>query len=333
VMIALKREHLVDLVGMDEVIETTENAFELFAEGLTHTPQRTSVKLGDRGQVLYMPCLLEPSERESMIGFKLYTEVSENSKKGLPMAHAGVLLVNGSNGKPSAFMEGMYLTGLRTGAVSAVAGKYLLPEKPKSLGLIGAGFQGYFQIWALSRVRNFEEIRIYDPSGEQMEELSRRLKRHLNLTVILHESSASLVKSSDVLVTATSSTKPVLDGKYLRSGATVFAIGSYNPGSRELGTEVVRNSEIYIDSRDAALSEAGDLLIPLQAGDICEDDICGDLAQLVSGEIPGRTDVGGSYLFKAVGLAFEDLAVAQLVYSKAIDKGVGTTLDLFSFKE
>lgn len=331
-MIVLRREHLVDLLDMDEAIEATENAFELFAEGLTYTPQRTSVKFGERRQVLYMPCLLEPSERESMIGLKLYTEIPENSKKGLPIAHAGVLLVDGSNGRPSFFMEGMYLTGLRTGAVSAVAGKYLLPDNPKSLGLIGAGFQGYFQIWGLSRVRNFDRIGIYDPSREQMDELSDRLERHLNLTVNLHESSTSLTGSSDVVVTATSATEPVFDGSYLRSGATVFAIGSYNPDSRELSTATVRDSEIYVDSRDAALAEAGDLLIPLEAGDIREDDIRGDLAQLVSGDIPGRTDASRSYLFKAVGLAFEDLAVAQLASRKALNEGVGTTLDLFSFE-
>lgn len=318
---------------MDEVIEAIEDAFQSFYRGSTYTPQRTSVKIGEEeggyeGQILYMPCLLEPSSGENVIGLKLYTEFPDNKNEGLPISHAAILLFDGSNGIPSVFMEGMYPTGLRTGATSAVAGQYLLPENPGALGLIGAGFQGFFQVWAISTVRNFEEIGIYDPSPEQMETLSSRLRNQLNLDVVMYNSSKALVESSNVLVTATSSTEPVFDSTHLQAGATVFAIGSYNPDSRELDTHLMQNSELYVDSREAALQEAGDLIIPIKSGDLSKENINGDLAQLVSGEIPGRSNRRGVYVFKAVGLAFEDMAVARLAYKRAVKEGLGTDVDL-----
>lgn len=320
-------------MSMEEVIEATESAFRIFSQGGTHTPQRTSIKIGDDSQILVMPCLLQPEEQSSVIGLKFYTEFSQNSERGLPISHAATLLVDASNGRPSGFMEGMYLTGLRTGATSAVAAKHLLPNNPNSLGVIGAGFQSYFQVWAISRIKEFQDIGVYDVSTAKMAKWSDRIEEDLGFDVTIHNSSKSLVSSSDVVVTATSSTEPVFEGRALRSGSTVFAIGSYNPNSRELDTEVMKKSDIYVDEREAALAEAGDLLIPMQEGKITKGEIQGDLGQLVSGEVNGRTKPGEICVFKAVGLAFEDLAVAQLAYRKAHSEGVGNNIDVFQFKQ
>lgn len=328
-MLILNRLDMANILVMEDAITAVEEAFSCYYMGNTETPVRISMEIPDeRGHLLYMPSLLRSFRGTKALGIKVYAQFDGNPKRSLPLAHASYLLIDPSSGRPLALMEGMYLTGVRTGASSAVAAKHLVRKDASSLGIIGTGFQAFFQAWGTSKVIPINRVYLYDISMRAMKEFAEKLETGLGLHAEPMSSAESLVTSADVVITATNSNQPVFRGDHLREGTTVIAIGSFHPNSRELDDQTIERAAIYVDSYQGTLIEAGDILLPIERGVLVKDEIKGELAEVVAGVLPGRERDEDIIVFKAVGLGITDTAVAKLVYDKAIENEVGKRIEL-----
>ena len=255
-------------------------------------------------------------------------QYDENLKCGLPTILASILLSDPQNGKPLAMMEGAYLTALRTGAASGVATKYLARRDSKVVGVIGTGVQARTQIWAMTEVlRNIAKVKAYDVSPGRVEGFAKDISQKLGLDVETVETSKQCVENSDLIVVASTSRVPVLDGNWLTKGTHVNSIGVSGPEGRELDDTTIKKAKIVVDTKEGVLAETGDLIIPIKRGIISQENIYAELHEIVGGKKPGRTSDDEVTCWKAVGMAIEDAAVAKLVYDKAKKEGIGKEVE------
>jgi ornithine cyclodeaminase/alanine dehydrogenase len=225
-------------------------------------------------------------------------------------------------------VDGIYLTGIRTGAASAVATKYLSRKSSRSLGIIGTGVQAGFHIMAIPAVRAIEVCYLFNRTEDRARRFAEEYSDKLGMKLEVLSSVDEVVRKSDVVTTATTSPTPIFSGSSLRKGTHLNVIGAFTPETREVDSEAVRKACLYVDSYEGALSEAGDLLIPMKEGVISRQDIRAELSEVVGGIMPGRTAEDEITLFKSVGFAIEDAAVARLAYERALEKGIGTQVEV-----
>ncbi|MFH9725949.1 ornithine cyclodeaminase family protein [Streptomyces sp. NPDC017254] len=270
-------------------------------------PARTAVPV-PAGELLLMPAAFG-----SFAGVKVAGVAPANPARGLPRITGSYLLLDGADLQPLALLDGAALTELRTPAVSALAVRRLTPaDRPLRLVLFGSGPQAYGHLEAVLAVREVAEAVVVarHPAG------GRALAGYARtLGVLARTGAPAEVAGADLVVCCTTAREPLFDGTLVAPGATVVAVGSHEPGARETDTALVARSEIYVEARSAALREAGDLLVPLSEGAIGADHIAGDLADLVTG--CREPSAGRPRLFKSVGMAWEDLAVATALYRAA----------------
>ncbi len=310
---------------MRECVEEMSRAFAMEAEKRFQSPARTRLA-APAGDILVMPAL---AERKSTEGSVKVVSIFPNNKGGTPPITSIVILLDGETGEPRALMDGRRLTAIRTGAVSGLSCRYLARRDSVSLGIIGAGAQSFEQVNGVaSELRRIERVKIYSRELARSKALARQCKRALGLDSVAVDDPRDCVRGSDVVVTATTSKTPVFDGRTAGQGVHVIAIGSYRPDARELDSSLVCRASIFVDSREAALAEAGDLLIPISEGKLSRDSVKGDLSELVTGKAKGRGSSTEVTLFKSVGLALEDNAAGWLAYRRAIRKRVGKWKDL-----
>jgi ornithine cyclodeaminase/alanine dehydrogenase len=278
------------------------------------------------GFVYYMPAYLSQTES---LAIKIVTQYEENLKHGLPTILASILLNDPENGKPLALMDGTYITATRTGAASAVATKYLARKDSSVAGVIGTGGQARAQVQGLREVlENLARVKVYDILPKRAEEFAHSVSRELSLTAEAVGTSKLCVENSDVMVLATTSRVPVLDGDWIGEGAHINSIGVVGPEGRELDDKTVKKAKIVVDTVEGALAETGDLIIPIKKGIISRNDIYAELHEIVGGKKLGRTSNYEITCWKAVGMALEDAAVAKLVYNKAKKEGIGKEVEI-----
>lgn len=325
-MWTISRGDLENILTMEDVIETLERAFVAHARGRWVIPSRTQWSFPG-GIMLSMPSFLNPGEGgEGILGAKLVSVFPGNPEKGLPLVCGLYLLYDSATGSPLALIDGVYLTGIRTGAASAVATKYLSRRNVRSLGIIGTGVQAGFHLVAIAAVRRIEVCYLFNRTDERARKFAEKYSEKLGLDVEVLSSADDVVGRSDVVVTSTTSSTPLFSSSSLRKGTHLNVIGAFTPETREVDSETVRRASLFVDSYQGALSEAGDLLIPIREGGISREDIRAELSQIVSGTVPGRVSEEEITLFKSVGFAIEDAAVARLAFDRAVEKGVGTRI-------
>lgn len=326
-VLILDRKAVESLVDMREAIKAIEKVFLEFHEGKAVSPKRLIINVAKhKGLMYYMPSYLSESES---LAIKIVAQYDENLKYGLPTILASILLSDPQNGKPLAMMEGAYLTALRTGAASGVATKYLARRDSKVVGVIGTGVQARTQIWAMTEVlRNIAKVKAYDVSPGRVEGFAKDISQKLGLDVETVETSKQCVENSDLLVVASTSRVPVLDGNWLTKGTHVNSIGVSGPEGRELDDTTIKKAKIVVDTKEGALAETGDLIVPIKRGIISQENIYAELHEIVGGKKPGRTSDDEVTCWKAVGIAIEDAAVAKLVYDKAKKEGIGKEVEI-----
>jgi ornithine cyclodeaminase/alanine dehydrogenase-like protein (mu-crystallin family) len=277
------------------------------------------------GVFLFMPAYLE---KEGFFGTKIVSVFPRNIEKKLSTIQAAYLLNDPTTGELLALMDGILLTAMRTGATSALATKYLSRKNSETLGIIGAGAQAPFQAEAISKVRPIHRMLVYDKERKIAENFSGAVSNSLRIPVHVMTSPRDVVVESDILVTVTTSTTPVFDGRHLKRGAHINAVGAYTPEMRELDDFTIGKSKIVVDTYEGCMAEAGDLLIPIRNGKLSKESIYADLGEIVLGEKPARTREDEITLFESVGFALEDLVVASFAYGRASEKGVGLKFTL-----
>jgi ornithine cyclodeaminase/alanine dehydrogenase len=226
-----------------------------------------------------------------------------------------------------AMMDGAFLTAMRTGAASGVATQYLARPDAKVVGIFGAGIQAQTQLRAMCAVRPIVEARIYDPMPELVGKFCRDMSAALGIDVRAVAAAREAVEGCDIIVTASTSKTPVFDGHWVSAGTHINGIGSHSLDAREVDSLTIQRSKVVVDLRSAALAEAGDLVTPINAGEITAEHIYADLGEIVTGK-PGRADAGEITFFKSVGLAIQDVSTAMKVYELARQKGIGQEVSL-----
>lgn len=292
------------ILPVSQAIDVLERAFGSTAR--PETPLRNHVEVPG-GELLLMP-----ASGEQGVGVKLVTVAPKNPGRGLPFLHSVYVLFSPESLEPRLTVDGSALTALRTSAVSAVATRHLARRESARLVIFGAGVQANAHLDAMVAVRPIERVRVVSRSHGSAERLAERA-RTLNLDAAV--AGAEVVAEADVVCTCTTSPSPVFDGRLLSDGAHVNAVGAYRPDTRELDDETIGRAKIVVEAREAALAEAGDLLIPIDAGLIAASDISADLGEIVRGAMV-RTSSDDVTVFKSVGVAFEDLAVAGAVLER-----------------
>jgi alanine dehydrogenase len=293
---AAVRRHL----RLEEVIPAMERALAAFSAGQVVQPTRLMVPVAEHRGFLGLMAAYAGA-----LGVKLVTLYPRN--RGLPTHHATILLFQPETGEPLVSMDGRLITAVRTAAVSAVATRLLARPDAAVLALLGAGVQARSHLQALRLVRDFREVRVWSPRR------AAAFAREQGIRAVA--SAEEAVRGADVVVTATTSETPVLAGGWLAPGSHVNAIGAPRPDWRELDDAVLRRARVYVDSREAALAEAGDV--------IAAGAIVAELGEVVAGTRPGRQSAQEITLFKSLGLAVEDVVTAELVYRRARDAAGG----------
>ena len=289
---AAVRKHL----RMQELIPAMERALRALSAGEVVQPVRVVVPITRHGGFLGSM----PAYAGGTLGIKVVTFYPNN--RSVPTHHALILLFRPETGEPLAVMDGRLITEMRTGAVSAVATRLLARPDSSVLAILGSGVQAQSHLEALRLVRQFREIRVWSPNNASAfaERSGVRLAR----------SAEDAVRGADVVVIATTSRTPVLSGEWLSPGTHINAVGAVRPDWRELDDAVVGNAKLYVESREAASRESGDV--------IAAGAIFAEIGEVAGQTKPGRRSTKELTLFKSVGVAVEDLASAELVYREAL---------------
>lgn len=312
-------------VPMERAIGVARRALEELSAGAIEAPLRPPFQLPEGAVTLVMPGYRPAS---SDLAVKIVSVHPRNPGRGLPTVHAIVAVVDTATGLPVGLVEGNALTALRTGAAVGAATDLLARADARILAVFGAGVQARAALRAIRAVRPIEEIRLISRSGTSAERLADELRRPPSpLRVIVSRSPAEAVRGADVIVTATTSGMPVFSGNDIAPGTHVNAVGAFRPTDRELDGDLVARARVVVDTREGCLAEAGDLLIPMAAGQLNPADVA-ELGEVGLGRRPGRTGADQITVYKSVGHAALDVAMAGEAIRQAVALGLGAEIDL-----
>ena len=323
-MLYIDETDIRKIFTMRDAIESDREAFILQSQGFADAPVRTNFNVEGRGITSLMPGYVSKFPR---VGIKIVSTYPQNAAKGLPAVPATVLLCDADTGELCAVLDGTELTRMRTGAVSGLATELLSNENAETGALFGTGGQAFTQLEAMLTVRSLKEVRVFDKERSRLDafmERSAPLAEKFGVAVKAAASSDEATDNADVITTVTTSAQPTFDGRKVKKGAHINAVGVFTPDKRELDEYIVTHADrIFIDNREAVMSEAGDFLIPISEGRFSEERINGELGDLLLGRCCGRKDPAEITLMKTVGFATLDIVIAHKVYEKAAAMGCG----------
>ena len=209
-----------------------------------------------------------------------------------------------------------------------MATKVLANPQTPVLGILGAGVQARAHIQALTRVRQIEKIKVYSPSGASAAAVKKDLAPQVNIVVEVAQSAQAAVRDADLVVTVTTAKEPILKKEWLKPGVHINAVGSHRPDLREIDGATLAGAKVLVDSREAIMTECGDILLAIKEGSLNKQTILGEIGEVLAGTKPGRETTDELTLYKSVGIAIQDVAAANLVYRKAIARAVGTNVEI-----
>jgi ornithine cyclodeaminase len=304
-------------LGYPMLIDVLESAFRTGA--IAPARHHHTIELAGRpgATLLLMPAWASSAPGAATagryIGIKSVTVFPDAGKFGKPAVQGAYLLLSTETGEPLALMDAPRLTVWRTAAASALAARHLAPEKASRMLMVGAGALAPYLVRAHASVRPIREVTIWNRTPAAAERLAGKLAA-VGLAAAPTENLEAAVRLADLISTATLSSTPLVRGAWLKPGTHLDCVGAFTPGMRETDDDVVKRARIWVDTREGALSEAGDLVQPLKAGVIKQGKIEGDLAELARGTAPRRSSDQEVTMFKSVGASLEDLAAAIAVY-------------------
>jgi len=305
-------------LSMPEAIQAMKSAFGQFSAGRAVAPLRSGLNT-EKGVTLLMPAYLQESRD---MAIKIVSVYGKNPEIGLPTVTAIVTVLDPDTGMPVAFMDGQSLTALRTGAAGGLAADLLSRKDARKMVLFGAGVQGRSQLLAAMTVRSIEEIFVVDHNEGRAKNLAEEIRTWPHAPEVTVPSSIrEAVQAADIVLAATTSTTPVFDGNDLQPGTHVTGVGAFTPDMQEIDENTVRRARVIVDSREACLAEAGDIIKS-------RAHIDAELGDIVNGRSPGRQDREEITFFKSVGLAAQDAAAARAALAGAEIKGLGTLAEL-----
>ncbi len=331
-LILLSAADLRTALPMPAAIAAMKSAFAQLSTGQATVPLRTALPVppadpakpgGSGGVSLFMPAYLP----QGGLGAKIVSIFPGNAARGKPIIHGLVVVLDPETGEPLALCDGTFLTAWRTGAASGAATDLLARPDAKTAALLGCGAQARTQALAIDAARKLDVIRVYAPRPDRVQNFIAEMQPFVRAALAAAPSSAEAVRDADVICAVTTSATPVFDGQLVKPGAHINGVGSYTLGMREMDETTVARARIFIDSREAALAEAGELAAALNAGQTRVEDWT-ELGLVAAGQKPGRQSPDEITLFKSVGVAVQDVAAAGQALREAREKGLGKVVEL-----
>lgn len=304
---------------MPSVLKVIENAFILYGKKLVQMPAKIYLHLDKyAGDFRAMPAYIEGMDA---CGLKWVNVHPKNRRFGLPAVMAVIILSDPKTGFPLCIMDATLITNLRTGAAGAVAAKYLAREDSSIVGLVGCGAQARTQLLALKELFRIKLVYVW---GNKLEYARKFLKdtKHFGLNTVIKDKISDCTKQADIVVTTTPVRKPIVESEWIRDGTHINAIGADAKGKEELKPQLLKRAKIVVDDWQQA-SHSGEINVPLSKGIITKKNIYATLGEVLIGKKKGRVSQKEITIFDSTGLAIQDMAVANLVYKRALKNKLG----------
>jgi ornithine cyclodeaminase/alanine dehydrogenase-like protein (mu-crystallin family) len=324
--LVLTSDDVESILTINDTISLLEKSFIELSRKQVNMTDRDVFVLEDKNG--WFGIMTAHMKNMAALGTKLVTVFPKNIEINKPTTQAVISLIDVNTGELIGIIDGSLITGMRTGATTGIATKYLSKKNSSKLSILGSGFQSKFQLMAICSVRHIKEIFINSPSIDSKSNYIHELEDLLDIPIIIEKNITKLI-NTDILVTSTTSPIPLFDGNLLDNGIHINCIGAHTKETREVDLRTIEKSKVVVDERSAALREAGELIIPIQNGEITDNIIYAELAEIVSGQKPGRLTDDEITLFKSMGLSLEDISTAKFVFDKAIEKGLGRNITLY----
>jgi alanine dehydrogenase len=319
--ILLTEEDVRSVLTMPIALEAVEAAFRALADGRGILHPRQRLHLPGQSYLHYMAA---GDAGSGYVGMKMYTSSREGLRFLVPLFRA-------ESGDLVALIEADYLGQMRTGAATGLATRLLARSDARNVGIIGTGLQARTQLEAIAAVRKIARVLAFGRDAQRRAEFAKEISAGLGVPVESADSAEAVVRASEIVITATTSFQPVVEGRWLQAGTHINAIGANFPQKRELDTEAIRRAQvIFVDSREQSKMEAGDLIHGFEENPARWNEVR-ELANLVGGRETGRTSREQITLFKSSGIAIEDVVTAGRVYELAKGRGLGKQIAFWEF--
>lgn len=317
---------VTEVYPMEDAIATMRRALTMLAEGDVEMPLRSYLAIPGSDAVLgLMPSYVGGLEA---VGVKVIAAFPANFGSEFDTHEGVVLFFDTERGLLRAIVDATAITAIRTAAVSGLVTDLLARPDAGDLAIVGAGTQAHTHLQAMLAVRPVRRVRVFSVPAESATAFAERESRLHGIRVEAVATAEEAVTGADLVCTTTTSSEPVVRGAWVAPGAHVNAVGAYNPSTRELDSDLVVKARLYADRRESLLSEAGEFLIPKGEGLIGDEHIVGEIGELLTGRVAGRTSPDEVTLFKSLGIAIEDLASAHGVYEVCTERGLGTWVEI-----
>ena len=320
-MIFLSEPDVKKYITMGEAIDAMESAFVQLANQRVVLPLRTAISIKNEQAVsLSMPVYLE---QEQQLGIKVVSLFPNNHSQKIPTINGVILLLNATTGQPKALMDGTYLTALRTGAISGLATRLLARDDASHVAIIGSGAQAMTQLEAVAHVRNIKRVSIWSRTHEHAIVFAKQIEHQFETQVFTDMTQA--VVEADIICTATHSTEPLIHYKDIKPDAHINAIGSHSKAMREIAPDVFKHAITVVDQIEAALSEAGEIINAVESKIIKVQSLL-EIGSILIKPAPNLKE--HLTVFKSVGLAIQDISVAEMVYKNVMANQIRRTFNL-----
>jgi len=311
---------------MSKAIDAMNRAFSSLSLGESHVPMRFVSKLPTNELLmLFKPAFVEKDKRVTV---KFLTQRETGFIPGIPTIQGIVFVIDSVSGEILSIMDGEYLTALRTGAASGLATRCFARKDAQVLALFGCGSQGRTQLEAVICEREIKKVLVFDKQKGAADTFIHEMQQKFQMEMVYSEDN-SVLKEADIICTATNSTAPLFRREEVKEGVHINAIGSFQPHMQELDPWLIRDAKVFLDQTDPCLKESGDLIRPMLEGIISKSDISGEIGDFLLNRISGRESEDQITLFKSVGVAIQDYAVAIDIYNNSLKEGFGQEINLF----
>lgn len=323
--LVLTHKDIKQLLSMKDALKAVEGAFKAHGAGHTQMPAKIYIKLHQySGDLRAMPAFIETT---NACGIKWVSVYPENRKKGLPAVIATIILNDAGSGFPLAIMDGTHITRMRTGAAGGIAAKYLARKDSRTAAMVGCGVQAGPQLAALSEYFGLDLVKVWGLFGKKEADNFIKGMKAFKMEMSASKTVEDCVKGADIVVTTTPSRKPIVRLKWLKKGVHINAVGADAKGKEELEPNILKQAKVVIDDWFQAPS-SGEINVPWSRGTLTKKDIRATLGEIIHNKLKIRAHPDEITVFDSTGLAIQDVSVAQYVYQKALNKGLGKSINL-----
>ncbi len=324
-ILIINGEQVRQLLPMDVCIDLVADALKALGHGEAINSLRPVMMLPDNnGVFILMPAYMGNLDA---LGVKVISVMPGNHGTEFDSHQGAVLLFDATRGRLLAVIDASEVTAIRTAAASGVATRLLARDDANDLAILGSGVQARSNLEAMLVTRDVRRVRVWSRNPANAHQFAEREGQRHGIAIETAETAQEAVIGASIICTTTSSSEPVLQGAWLAPGAHLNVVGASVPSAREVDTEAMVRSRLFVDCRESTLNEAGDFLIPKQEGAVDEDHIQAELGEILLGQHPGRESRDEITLFKSLGLGVEDVVSAAHIYHQAIEQGIGTAVE------